>query len=56
MTVPLEDVRAAAELVAFGLRAGARPTDANPYGVLLERFRSNTEFRTRSRRSRAGSA
>ncbi|GAB7051501.1 hypothetical protein [Catenuloplanes indicus] len=45
MTVPLEDVRAAAELVAFGLRAGARPTDANPYGVLLERFRSNTGFR-----------
>ncbi|WP_433055090.1 hypothetical protein [Dactylosporangium sp. CS-033363] len=45
MTVPIEDVRAAAELVALGLRTGARPTDANPYGKLLERYRSQTLFR-----------
>ncbi|GAA2374922.1 hypothetical protein [Dactylosporangium salmoneum] len=45
MTVPIEDVRAAAELVALGLRTGARPTDANPYGRLLERYRSQTLFR-----------
>lgn len=45
MTVPIEDVWAAAELVAFGLRAGARPTDGNPYGQLLERYRTNTAFR-----------
>lgn len=41
----LEDVRAAAELVAFGLRSGARPTDGNPYGLLLERYRTNSMFR-----------
>ena len=45
MTVPIEDVRAAAELVALGLRTGARPTDANPYGRLLERYRTHTLFR-----------
>lgn len=45
MTVSIEDVRAAAELVALGLRTGARPTDGNPYGKLLERYRSNTLFR-----------
>ncbi len=45
MTVPIEDVWAAAELVAFGLRTGARPTDGNAYGQLLERYRTNTAFR-----------
>jgi hypothetical protein len=45
VTVPIEDVRAAAELVALGLRTGARPTEANPYGRLLERYRSQTLFR-----------
>src|SRR4051812_12866917 len=41
----MEDVWAAAELVAFGLRTGARPTDGNPYGQLLERYRTSTSFR-----------
>ncbi|GGM21737.1 hypothetical protein ACFFX1_00775 [Dactylosporangium sucinum] len=45
MTVPMEDVWAAAELVAFGLRPGARPTEGNPYGLLLERYRTSTAFR-----------
>ncbi|WP_432984225.1 hypothetical protein [Dactylosporangium sp. CA-233914] len=45
MTVPIEDVRAAAELVALGLRTGARPSDGNPYGRLLERYRAHTLFR-----------
>jgi hypothetical protein len=45
VTVPIEDVRAAAELVAFGLRTGARPTDGNPYGRLLERYRTQALFR-----------
>ena len=45
MTVPIEDVWSAAELVAFGLRTGARPTDGNAYGQLLERYRTNTAFR-----------
>ncbi|WP_426509651.1 hypothetical protein ACPPVO_02280 [Dactylosporangium sp. McL0621] len=45
MTVPIEDVRAAAELVALGLRTSARPTDGNPYGKLLERYRTQTLFR-----------
>ncbi|GAA1524561.1 hypothetical protein GCM10009827_046370 [Dactylosporangium maewongense] len=45
MTVPIEDVWSAAELVAFGLRTGARPTDGNTYGQLLERYRTNTAFR-----------
>jgi hypothetical protein len=45
MSVSLEDVRGAAELVAFGLRSGARPTDGNPYGQLLERYRTNAGFR-----------
>jgi len=45
VTVPMEDVWAAAELVAFGLRTGARPTDGNPYGQLLERYRTSTSFR-----------
>ncbi|UWP85035.1 hypothetical protein Dfulv_12720 [Dactylosporangium fulvum] len=45
MTVPMEDVWAAAELVAFGLRSGARPTDGNAYGLLLERYRTSTAFR-----------
>ncbi len=45
MTISLEDVREAAELVAFGLRPGARPTDGNPYGVLLEQYRTDVAFR-----------
>ncbi|WP_238011812.1 hypothetical protein KZZ52_13010 [Dactylosporangium sp. AC04546] len=45
MTVPMEDVWAAAELVAFGLRPGARPSEGNPYGLLLERYRTSTAFR-----------
>jgi hypothetical protein len=45
VNVPLEDVRQAAELVNFGLRHGARPTDGNPYGLLLHRYRTEATFR-----------
>lgn len=45
MNVPLEDVRHAAELVSFGLRHGSRPTDGNPYGLLLHRYRTEAAFR-----------
>ena len=45
MNVSLKDVRHAAELVSFGLRHGARPTDGNPYGLLLHRYRTEAAFR-----------
>lgn len=45
MNVPLQDVRHAAELVSFGLRPGARPTDGNPYGLLLHRYHTEAAFR-----------
>jgi hypothetical protein len=45
VNVPLEDVRHAAELVSFGLRHGSRPTDGNPYGLLLHRYRTEAAFR-----------
>jgi hypothetical protein len=45
MSISLEDVRRAAELVSFGLRPGARPTDGNPYGLLLHRYRTEAVFR-----------
>ncbi|MEU8658044.1 hypothetical protein [Actinoplanes philippinensis] len=45
MSVDLQDVRHAAELISYGLRPGSRPTDGNPYGQLLQRYRAEPAFR-----------
>jgi hypothetical protein len=45
MSTSLQDIRHAAELVAYGLRPGARPTDGNPYGLLIQRYRTEAPFR-----------
>ena len=45
MSIDLQDVRHAAELVSHGLRPGARPTDGNAYGQLLQRYRTEAAFR-----------
>lgn len=41
----LTEVRAAAELVAFGLRRRSRPVEGSEYRALLDRYRSELRFR-----------
>ena len=45
MAADLTDVRAAAELITFGLARRARPVEGSDYRVLLDRYRSELRFK-----------
>jgi hypothetical protein len=45
MAADLTDVRAAAELITFGLARRARPVEGSDYRVLLDRYRAELRFK-----------